>query len=187
VHVLTGEGNELDPGAQLDTSGLLLPNPGVVNLDVVLNDPVPDRDAWYVVIAMGIGGRDLSPVYKEHPYKSLEIADILSTSFASIAAAFDFGGVLIPRVFRVYPYAVTNPVFVDVDGDADGDGRLYEAPHPTPSWASGGDLSRLSMPLSSKEGPGPLRTPTDPQTLRDRRIIYFLGRLYQAMLHQGSR
>jgi hypothetical protein len=147
VHVFTAAGDELDPQSNVDVSGLRLPNPGIVNLDCSLSEPVPEKDAWYVVIAMGIDGRDLTPVYKEHPYRGLEVADILANALAGLPLSLDFGSTRVPRVFRVYPYAITNPVFVDLDGDIDGDGMLYEAPNPIPEWADGSSLRSNRSPL----------------------------------------
>jgi hypothetical protein len=141
IHELTGSGDELDPGGSVDVSGLRLPNRRVVNLDARIEVTAPDSDAWYVVIAMGLDGRDLSPVYSEHPFLKLLVGDILSRSFSSIPLPFDISGASIPRVFRVYPYGVTNPVFLDVDGNG-----KYDSPHPVPEWAKGGmDLWPMSQ------------------------------------------
>jgi hypothetical protein len=148
IHVFTGSGDELAGSSTVDVSGLKLPNQRVVNLDASIEEIAPDSDAWYVVIAMGLEGRDLSPVYSEHPYLKLQIGDILSRSFSSIPLPFDISGALIPRVFRVYPYGVTNPVYLDVDGNGE-----YDAPNPTPEWAEGGmDLRSRSSPLAAETG-----------------------------------
>ena len=180
IHVITGTGDELHPELEIDTSGLRLPNPRVVNLDATIDEPVPDHDAWYVVIAMGLGGRDLSPVYAEHPYLKLQIGDILSRSFASVPVPFDVSGAAVPRVFRVYPYAVTNPVFVDTDGN----GR-YDAPNPVPEWAAGTPvLARGRVPLSSARiGHSPLAPGATPAVWKARALRFLLGRLHGAALH----
>jgi hypothetical protein len=131
-----------------------------------------------VVIAMGLRGRDLSPIYGEHPYLKLQIGDILSRSLSSVPLPFDVSGALIPRVFRIYPYAVTNPVFLDVDGNG-----AYDAPHPAPGWAEGGkDLRSLSAPLMSARGSSsPLAQETDFDTWRQRQLRYFQRLIVQAV------
>jgi hypothetical protein len=172
IHVFTGSGDQLDPDSTVNVSGLRLPNQRVVNLDATIEEIAPDSDAWYVVIAMGLEGRDLSPVYSEHPFLKLQIGDILSRSFSSIPLPFDISGALIPRVFRVYPYGFTNPVFLDVDGNGE-----YDAPHPTPGWVEGGmDLRTRSSPLAAE---------TDWDTWRMRQVRYFQRLLVRA-LEPGS-
>lgn len=146
IHVFTAAGDGLDPASGVDVSGLAVPNPRVINLDAYLDEPVPARDAWYVAVAMGLSGRDLSPVFSEHPYLKLEVGDILSRSFSSIPVPFDLSGALIPRVFRVLPYGVTNPVFVDVDGGG------YQAPHPAPAWATDAARAFVRYPSPLAQG-----------------------------------
>ncbi|MBN2498729.1 MAG: hypothetical protein JXR96_29330 [Deltaproteobacteria bacterium] len=180
VHVFTHRGDELDADSQVDVSGLGLPNRRVVNLDARIEEPVPERDAWYVAIAMGLDGRDLSPVYTEHPYLKLQIGDILSRAFGSvpIMAALSFGSTSIPRVFRVYPYAVTNPVFVDIDGGG------YDAPHPAPDWEDGAPAyTSQGAPLRSPES-GPLAPPTDAREWKLRQLRYFMGLLARRAGHE---
>jgi hypothetical protein len=183
IHVFTGSGDELDPQSGVDVSGLRLPNQRPVNLDAVILKTAPQEDAWYVAIAMGLEGRDLSPIYGEHPYLKLQIGDILSRSLSSVPLPFDVSGALIPRVFRIYPYGVTNPVFLDVDGNGE-----YDAPHSTPEWAEGGkDLSgtlrqSLSSPLMSARGASsPLADETDYDAWRLRQLRYFQRLIVQAV------
>jgi hypothetical protein len=180
VHVFTAAGDELHPELKVDTSGLQLPNRRVVNLDVTLDEPAPERDAWYVAIAMGMKGRDLSPVYAPHPYLKLEIGDILGRSFASVPVPLNVGGASIPRVFRVYPYAITNPVFVDVDGN----GR-YDPAHLQPAWAAGGQQMRSAVfPLSSSRiGKSPLSD--EKPDLRLQALRFLLSRLHNSS-HSGG-
>ncbi|HOX44918.1 MAG TPA: hypothetical protein PK668_15065 [Myxococcota bacterium] len=171
AHVLTGAGDELDPDSRVDVSGLRVPNPRVVNLDAVFDEPVGAEDTWYVVVAMGLEGRDLSPVYSAHPYLKLEIGDILSRALTSVPLPMEIDSAAVPRVFRVYPYAVANPVFLD----ADGDGR-YSAPHPEPAWAHG-PLAGRSAPLSSARiGGSPLAAAASAgEQLRARQLRHFMA------------
>jgi len=170
IHVLTAAGDELEPGSQVDVSGLALPNPRVVNLDATFAEPLPGADAWYVAVAMGLGGRDLSPVYSAHPFLKLEIGDILSRSLASVPLPMEIDSAAVPRVMRVYPYGVANPVFLDVDGDG-----VYTAPRATPSWARGPTASR-STPLSSARiGGSPLAPAEALSELRARQLRGFVA------------
>ncbi len=171
AHVFTGQGDELNPDSRVDTSGLRLPNKGVVNLDVTIEEQKGERDDWFVVIAMGLDGRNLSPVYAEHPYLKLLIGDILSRSFGSLASLFPISGASIPRVFKIYPYAVANPVFLDIDGNG-----VYDAPGEKPEWAEGGASFRgKSSALSSSD------LTTDPQIWRARQTQYFLSLIYRVL------
>jgi hypothetical protein len=175
IHVLTGAGDELDPDSQVDTSGLLVPNPRVVNLDATFDEPVGEGDAWYVAVAMGLEGRDLSPVYSAHPFLKLEIGDILSRSLSSVPLPMEIDSAAVPRVFRVYPYGVTNPVFLDADRDG-----AYRAPNPTPDWARGPTAGR-SAPLSSARiGGSPLAPATPVDQLKGRQLQRFMALLARA-------
>jgi hypothetical protein len=178
VHAFTGAGDETDPESQVDVSGLSLPNRAVTNLDAVLEETVPDRDAWYVVIAMGLEGRDLSPVYGEHPFLKLQIGDILATSLQNVPIGIEISSDLVPRVFRIYLYGVTNPVFLDTDGNG-----AYDAPNPAPAWAEGGRQTGSSgFPLSSSRiGKSPLGEASDADTLRVRLLRAFLSLLSRAL------
>lgn len=177
IHVLTAAGDAVAPDSAVDVAGLRVPNPRIVNLDATLDEPVPETDAWYVVVAMGLDGRDLSPVYTEHPYLKLQIGDVLSRSFGSVPLPFDISIAGIPRVFRILPYAVTNPLFVDVDGNG-----AYDAPHATPEWAGGAPLSAQQQPLSSARiGGSPLAPATDDADWRGRQLRRFMALLHRAL------
>jgi hypothetical protein len=178
VHVLTGAGDELDPSSRVDVSGLAVPNPRVVNLDATFDEPVTGQDAWYVVVAMGLEGRDLSPVYTEHPYLKLEIGDILSRSLASVPLPMEIDSAAVPRVFRVLPYGVTNPVFLD----ADRSGR-YDAPNPTPAWADGPAARRAQPLTSSRVGRSPLAPETSMSEMRAQQLRRFMAILARAFEH----
>jgi hypothetical protein len=180
IHVYSSSGDEIDASSSVDTSGLQLPNPRTVNLDSVVEEPLPTQDAWYVVIVMGLDGRDLTPVYSELPYADLQVGDILARSFSNVPLPLDMAGSMIPRVYRVYPYAISNPIFVDVDGNG-----KYDAPHESPGWAEGvAPLSSMQTPLALS---GVEREAEEQSQKRLRRIRYFQGLLYQAMQRGRAR
>ena len=92
----------------------------------------PTEDAWYVAIVSGDEG--LGPVFSpvELPYIPLEqaVTEALVgipavSSFISPAAPF-------PKLYPIYPYALTNPIWVDVEGDG------WSAPG-RPSWLNAPD------------------------------------------------
>lgn len=106
-----------------------LPNDSVVNYDAVLRDK-PPRDAWYVVVAMGIDGKSMAPVYSSSPLARLGLFEIIQRLGPLLPPLRSLGVPLSPTVAPVRPYAVTNPLFVDTDGDG-----AYSALLPPPSWA----------------------------------------------------
>jgi hypothetical protein len=73
---------------------------------------------------------------------------------------------------------VTNPVFLDVDGNGE-----YDAPNSTPGWAEGGkDLRSMSAPLMSARGASsPLEDETDYDTWRMQQLRYFQRLIVQAI------
>jgi hypothetical protein len=96
------------------------PNEDTINLATeVLHTPA--KDSWYVVIALG--DDDLSPVFTPVDIMPIQLQDIVEGAVSEIDfAGFDLSGVLgaaspVPRTFPVYPYAVTNPIWIDKDGD----------------------------------------------------------------------
>jgi hypothetical protein len=86
-----------------------------------------DRDSWFVAIAMGDG--DLAPVFTpvEIPYIPLNevVLDALQT-VESVATLLPVA-IPVPREYPIHPYGLTNPVWVDLDGDG------FDAPG-IPAW-----------------------------------------------------
>jgi len=78
----------------------------------------PEVDSWYVVIALG--DDDLSPVFTPVDIMPIQLQDIVNGAIGELGAAFASfasGGPPVPRTFPVHPFALTNPVWVDKDGD----------------------------------------------------------------------
>ncbi len=90
----------------------------------------PQKDSWYALVAMG--DQDMSPVFfaVELPYIELDavIEDALISLDNEMCAGLFGAAPMFPAYFPVYPFGMTNPVWVDVDGDADGDGLVWEPP-----------------------------------------------------------
>jgi hypothetical protein len=87
----------------------------------------PASDAWYVAIATGDGS--LEPVFTpvEIPYIPLD--QVVSEALGGVpsVATFLSPAVPIPLIHPVHPYALTNPIWVDVDGGG------FDAPG-LPEW-----------------------------------------------------
>jgi len=96
------------------------------------------QDAWYVVVALGPD--DLSPVFTPVDVPNLALNDIVvgalsEIDLGSLSSAVAGEGPAIPTTFAVHPYAITNPIWVDVDGiDGDFDGSMFDALGEVPAW-----------------------------------------------------
>ena len=95
------------------------------------------QDAWYVVIALG--NDDLAPVFTPVDIPHLQLNDIVvgalsEIDLGSLSAAVASEGPPLPKTFPVFPYAITNPIWVDVDGTGNFDplGRIPAWFRPTP-------------------------------------------------------
>lgn len=109
-------------------SGVVAGEPGlatspeaIVDFDDTVSLPKPDKDSWYVVIALGLNEENLlEQVYTTPAFGNLLLPEILSMAF---------GGLLpeginlplsptVPDYFPMFAVGITNPVFVDIDGDS---------------------------------------------------------------------
>jgi hypothetical protein len=87
----------------------------------------PSKDSWYVIIALG--DDDLSPVFTAVDVAPIQLQDIVTDALSGVGLdAFLDPIIPIPRTFPVYPYALTNPIWVDVDSDG------TFSPPGLPSW-----------------------------------------------------
>jgi len=128
IHEITGDA--LDPGSVVKYRGDLEVAP-------TGDDGLP-RDAWYVVIALG--DQDLGPLFTPVSIPRLELAEVVTEAIGGIdlgsfgVDAFVGAPPAFPRTFPVIPYAVANPIWLDVDGDRNGDGQVFEPLGAIPSW-----------------------------------------------------
>ncbi|MBX2796895.1 MAG: hypothetical protein KTR31_04475 [Myxococcales bacterium] len=102
------------------------PNLDVLNLAETVS-VTPERDSWYVVVALGRD--DLAPVFTTVEIPPVQLEDIVADALAGVpAASLLLGDPLpIPRAFAVHPMAVTNPIWIDQAGDG------FDAPG-LPAW-----------------------------------------------------
>jgi len=86
-----------------------------------------DRDSWFVVIAMG--DSDLSPLFTAVEIPPVQLQDVVIEALSDVPSvgAFLDPAIPIPRSGAVFPFALTNPIYVDVGGDG------WTAPG-LPSW-----------------------------------------------------
>jgi hypothetical protein len=75
------------------------------------------RDSWFVLIAMGNGS--LAPVMNPVEIPPVQLQDVVVEALSSVPAvgAFVSPAVPIPRSGDTLPYALTNPIWIDADGD----------------------------------------------------------------------
>lgn len=108
--------------AELEPKG-----PGVVVLDETI-EHTPERDAWYAVIALGLRGRSLAPVYSSAALARFGTLELTQRIYDVIPR---LRGLRIPRnpsLYPTFPFAITNPIWIDVDGDG------WQPLRSPPSW-----------------------------------------------------
>ncbi|MFM7204036.1 MAG: hypothetical protein ACKO6N_24920 [Myxococcota bacterium] len=123
----------------------------------------PKKDAWYVVMAMS--NQDLSPVFQSVELPYIELDAIIEEALIALEnenCAGLFGAPpVFPQKFPVFPYGFTNPIWVDVDGDTNGDGKVWEAPgHASYMVLDGREV--VPPGTTIKEGTLPLRRGAGP-------------------------
>ena len=87
------------------------------------------KDSW--VVAEVRGDKSMFPVYRPVDLPPVLIADAIA-SFADVLGFNEAAlGDLQPKLIGQHkPVALTNPIWIDIDGDADNDGSVFEAPGP---------------------------------------------------------
>ncbi len=78
---------------------------------------LPEQDSWYVLIVTG--SESMEPLFTPVDYAPVQLQDVVTEALSSVDAV----GALLsetpehPTVYPVTPFAITNPIFVDIDGD----------------------------------------------------------------------
>jgi hypothetical protein len=89
---------------------------GVTRLDVVQRVRVPDgRDSW--IAAECTGDRSLYPVVVPYEIPPLLLNDAVNSVGAAIGLKDDFGNLKPTQIAQTLPFALSNPLLVDGDGD----------------------------------------------------------------------
>ena len=95
------------------------PATAIVDFDGKVDLGRPAEDSWVVVAAMGLRDEDfMQPVYITIPLGELTLAKITTLAFGHLGLVGQIIGTVsqIPDFFPSIPYAMTNPIYVDVDG-----------------------------------------------------------------------
>ncbi|WP_437914220.1 PHP domain-containing protein [Sorangium sp. So ce302] len=139
----------------------------IVDVDERLVLPAPPSDGWVVVVAMGLRDENLlTPVALPVSFGELQLPRVASLAFTQVEALSRFftASPPVPDWYPVAPYAVTNPIFLDRDGNG-----VYDAPRgPPPFCARPCDPAVLD----------PSQCPEGQQCLVNERVcgIFVLGR-----------
>jgi hypothetical protein len=88
----------------------------------------PERDAWYVVIAMGLDGRTQAPVFSSGTLSRFGTFEVAQRIYEIIPLLRGLKTPRFPTLFPAFPLAITNPIWVDLGGDG------WSPPRPPPSW-----------------------------------------------------
>jgi len=149
----TAEGRDGRITVSVDVQTTTWCRPDVVNLyvgrELAAALPIPPEDARRFraeveldtpldtfVVAEVVGTQSTFPILPGNEVPSMELNKALSSLSDSIGFAFDSWGNLRPqRRHYMSPYALTNPIFIDADGDGE--------------WAP---VSSASTPLSDADG-----------------------------------
>ncbi len=96
-------------------------------------------DSWFVVIAVGDG--DLGPVFTPVEMAPVQLQDVVTEALSDVPGVGSLlsPAIPIPRAGPVIPFAITNPIYVDVDGGG-------WTPPGLPTW--------LLPPVDPAEEPG---------------------------------
>ena len=92
------------------------PNEDTVNFTKQLTVQ-PDKDSWYVVIAMGSGS--MAPVFTPVDIAPVQLQDVVVDALSGVPGASTLMQPAwpIPRTFPIHPYGLTNPIWIDRDAD----------------------------------------------------------------------
>ena len=88
---------------------------------------VPDRDSWVVVVALGLrDDNQMRPVVFDIPFGEIQLSQTASGAFADVPVVNQLLTMTpsVPDWSPIVPYAITNPIYFDVDGNG-----KYDAPN----------------------------------------------------------
>jgi hypothetical protein len=106
---------------------------GTLQLDVP-SQAARAADSWIVVIAMGLQDQNLMrPGSLDIPYGEIQISQVVAQAFSLIPVVNSFitAAPVLPDWFPIPAYAVSNPIYLDTNGNG-----KYDAPLPFPYFCS---------------------------------------------------
>ena len=128
----------------------------IVDIDETVEIEIPDHDAWVSVVTMGLDDKDLmSSTILDVNFGELQLPRVAALAFQNLEF---FAGIFppsppVPDWFPVPAFGITNPIWVDTDGNG-----TYDAPHgPAPF------CSIPCTPLPEGEVADPDATPQCPE------------------------
>lgn len=123
-----------DADAQDPDRRLTVPSRDILVLDATV-DVAPGEDSWFVAFAMGVQGKAMDPVYGSAELPPVYLDNLLASALGALPLPAIHVAPRVPVYYPQVPMAMTNPVFLDVDGiDAQG---CVITPNdgPPPDWA----------------------------------------------------
>jgi hypothetical protein len=103
--------------------------PGLMAFEQEIDDQ-PTSDAWYVVIAIGLDGRSLAPVYSSSVLARLGTFEVTQRIYDIVPTLSALRTPRFPSLYPTFPVGITNPIWVDVGGDG------WKPPLPAASWCT---------------------------------------------------
>jgi hypothetical protein len=97
----------------------------------------PTKDSWYVAIVSGDGPMD--PVFTQEDIPMVQLDDVVAEVLGVVPAVTALAGDSVsdvtprPRTYVITPFALTNPIWVDIDGDG-------WTPPGLPDWWTPGEI-----------------------------------------------
>lgn len=136
IHWITACGGTRRQGEPEDPHG----HPCVATGDAVIayRDRITDtvhRDSWYVVIALGLDGRSMSPLYGSVPLARFGTLEITQRLYDLVPVLDALRLPRFPSTYPTLPIAITNPIWVDSGGDG------WTPLSPPPSWCTERDFA----------------------------------------------
>ncbi|MFO0611446.1 MAG: PHP domain-containing protein [Polyangiaceae bacterium] len=116
----------------------------IYDVRVELPFEVPARDSWIVVTALGL--RDVNqmhPIVLDIPYGEVQLSQLASGAFADVPVVNMLFAAepAVPDWSAILPYAISNPIYLDVGGDG-----AYDAPKGPPPFCSAPCTSDAECP-----------------------------------------
>ena len=124
----------IDLDAEAQARGEVHTKEKIVDFEGTVALTIPDRDSHVVVVAQAVDPeRSMAPVYIDVPFGELQLPRVAALGFAQIPLVSSVfpPPVRVPDFFGVQPYAVTNAVLLDVDGNG-----AFDTGLPRPGFCS---------------------------------------------------
>ncbi|GMV40572.1 MAG: hypothetical protein AMXMBFR64_22880 [Myxococcales bacterium] len=92
----------------------------IVDIDETVDIELPDHDSWVAVVTMGLDEKHLMrPTILDVPFGELQLPRVAALAFQNLEF---FAGIFppsppVPDWFPVPAFAITNPIWLDTDGD----------------------------------------------------------------------